>query len=120
MNEIEEIKIYLEANEKRDRGEMTQIEIFTYRNLKYLLSSLEKKKEQSDYFRFETNRLTDELAKKKVRMEKLETSPNVIELLSLVEQLTERIKELESQLASIKTDESIGKLEVVGNFGEDE
>ena len=34
-------------------------------------------------------------------------SPNL-----LVEQLTERIKELEAQLASIKADESIGKLEV--------
>jgi len=41
--EIEEIKRYVEANEKRDREEMLQVEIFAYKSLKLLLSSLEVK-----------------------------------------------------------------------------
>lgn len=152
--------------------------------------ALEKEREQTDHFRLETNRLTDELAKEKERVEAMEEqigldiislaqekervafwvesydeelahskqaekrleseriSVNELSLANqelmekvrkleyimtcdpdhwdtayvnwVTERFEERIKELETQLASIKDDESIGRLEVEGEFGENE
>jgi len=103
---IKDIQILLSSLEKEKEGHkdtIQQLEEAAGKHLNNLskIADLEvalvKEKEESDYFRLECNTLTDELAKERARMEKLETPPNVIELLSLVEQFTERIKELEAQ-----------------------
>jgi len=56
------------------------ISIASIENCKKAESLLEKEKEQTDYFRLETNRLTDELAKEKERADELDTELRRIRL----------------------------------------
>ena len=125
MNEIEKIKERLQ----------TYKDISTHpvlRDVQTLLSSLGTRDNEIKALeglrislRDEIIELESSLEKEKERADKaekcLESERISVNQLSLANQeLTERIKKLEATLALIKTDESIGKLEVEGSFGEDD
>ena len=110
--EIEEIKKGLEAHKcyKCYMGNNREYYLKTLVNP--VLSLLEKEKEQSDYFRLEVNRLTDELAKAK-KEEKMTLREFLTKVLERNRKMEAKAKEEGYYASALKKQGAIDEVGVI-------